>query len=405
MTKLNHHFTKLSGNDVFSEIDRKVEIFRVNHPSSPLLDLSTSDVIRPLPASLAAALETAAREMGHESTFKGYGPIQGYFFLREAIAANEYSGLPISADEIFISDSAKGDLGNIGEIFAMENKIAVPDPSLPSFVDSHVMAGRTRLSLKTGGFGGVIYLPCNAENDFQPELPNRPCDIIYLSSPSPITGVALTKKSLEAWVRYAEENQAVILFDGIYQAYIRSPNCPRTIYEIPDAEKVAIEFRSFSKTAAFTGLRCAYTVIPNALKIAHGYQSVSLHALWKKRQETKFSGVSYPVQKAASAYYSEKGREEVKQMIDSYLWQAISLRKNLTSMGLTVFGGIDASYLWVQTPRKIPSWDFFDQLLLKGIISVPGVGFGHEGERYVRLSTFESAQTIAESVKKFKELC
>ncbi len=406
MTKLNHHFTKLSGNDLFSEIDRRVARFREKNPFLPLLDLAFGDIARPLAPSIVSALENAAREMGSDATFKGYAPSQGYLFLREAIANNDYKKLGISADEIFISDSAKGDLGNIGEIFAVENRIAVPDPTHPAYVDSNVMAGRTRLSLKTGGYGGVVYLPCNPDNHFIPELPNRPCDVIYLSSPSNATGIAMDRKSLEGWIAYAKEHQAVLLFDGTYEAFIRTPDCPRSIYEIEGAKEVAIEIRSFSKTAGFTGLRCAYTVIPHALKIAHGYQSIALHSLWKRRQDTKYHGVSYPIQRAAAAIYSEKGTEEIKQIIDSYLWQAVSLRKNLTEMGYTVFGGTDAPYLWLQASRKLSSWEFFDHLLTKGqIISMPGLGFGNEGARYVRLSTFGSAQTIAESVKKFKELC
>ena len=404
MTKLNHHFTKLSGNDLYPEIDRRVAVFREKNPSLPLLDLATNDIKRPLVPSIALALETAAREMANSTTFRGYGPSQGYLFLREAIASNDYATSGITPDEIFISDSAKGDLSNIGEIFAIENRIAVPDPMEPSFVDSNVMAGRTRLSLKTGGYGGIVYLPCNAKNSFVPQLPNRPCDMIYLSSPSNISGVAMDKECLTEWVRYATENQAIILFDGTYQAYIRSPNCPRSIYEIEGAKEVAIEIRSFSKTAGFSGLRCAYTVIPQALKIAHGNKSIPLHSLWKMRQETKFGGVSYPIQRAATAVYSEKGKEEVKQMVDLYLWQATSLRKHLVDMEFTVFGGIDAPYLWLEAPRKLSSWEFFDHLLTKGqIISVPGLGFGNEGEGYVRLSTFGNAQTIAESVKNFKD--
>ena len=405
MTKLNHHFTKLSGNDLFSEIDRRVATFRLENPSLSLLDLASSDIIRPLAPSIVLALETAAMEMGNPATFRGYGPIQGYLFLRETIAANDYATTGITSDEIFISDSAKGDLSNIGEIFAVENRIAVPDPMEPNFVDSNVIAGRTRLSLKTGGYGGIVYLPCHAKNSFFPQLPNRPCDIIYLSSPSHVSGVAIDKACLTEWIRYAHEHQAIILFDGTYEAYIRSPHCPRSIYEIEGAKEVAIEIRSFCKTAGFTGLRCAYTVIPHALKIVHGNKSIPLHSLWKMRQETKFGGVSYPVQRAAAAVYSEKGKEEVKQTIDLYLWQAVSLRKHLIDMQFTVFGGIDAPYLWVEVPRKFSSWEFFDHLLTKGhIISIPGRGFGNQGEGYVRLSTFGNAQTLAESVKKFKEI-
>jgi LL-diaminopimelate aminotransferase len=406
MTKLNHHFTKLSSDYLFPEIGRRVSAFREKNPSVTLSDLSTDDVTRPLSPTIVSALESAVREMGNETTFKGYGPSQGYLFLREAIANHDFQKTGITPDEIFISDSAKSDLGNLCELFAVENRIAVPDPTYPDFVDANVMAGRTRLSLKTGGYGGIVYLPCNPENNFMPGLPNRPCDIIYLSSPNPTTGIALDKKTLEMWVNYAKEHEAIILFDGTYEAFIRNPDCPRSIYEITGAKEVAIEVRSFSKTAGFTGLRCAYTVIPQALTILHGNQKISLNALWKQRQETKGSSVSYPVQKAASAIYSKKGQEEIRQTIDAYLWQTVSLRNNLIEFGFTVFGGIDAPYLWVETPHKISSWTFFDFLLAKGhIISVPGVKFGNEGDSYVRLSALGKAQTIAESLKKLRELC
>lgn len=405
MAKLNHHFTKLSDNSFFSDVHQRIAAFREKNPSIQLLDLTKGDVTRPLPPSIVQALEHAVREMGNSATFKGYGPSQGYLFLREAIAAAEYSKLGITPDEIFISDSAKSDLGDIGDLFAVENRIAVLDPTFPGFVDSNVIAGRTRLSLKTGGYGGIVYIPCNPENRFMPEIPNRASDLIYLCSPNNPTGIAMTKTCLEEWVRYAKANQAIIFFDGTYEAYIRSPDCPRSIYEIEGAKEVAIEIRSFSKTAGFTGLRCAYMVIPHALKIAHGYQNISLNALWKRRQETKFNGVSYPVQKAAAAIYSEKGKEEVRQLVDSYLWQASSLRNNLLEFGFTVYGGIDSPYLWLQTPHKLPSMTFFDYLLTKGhIVSLPGLLFGNEGEGFMRLSTFGDVQTIAESVKKFRKL-
>jgi len=400
MTKLNHHFTKLSEDPFFSIIERRVSAFREQNPSLPLFDLATSTATRPLAPCIAAALENAVREISHAALFRG-----DYATLRNAIVKDEYAKLGIQEDEIFISESAKNDVSHIGEIFALENRIAVPDPADPVYVDSNVIAGRTRLSLKTGGFGGVVYLPCTAANQFIPSLPNRPCDLIYLSSPNPITGIAIPKASLEEWVAYAKKNDAILIFDGSYSAYVRSPDCPSSIYEIAGAKEVAIEIRSLAKTIGCMEIQVAYTVIPHALKIAHGYQSISLHSLWKRRQEVKASTVSYPMQKAAAAFYTESGREEVKQILDSYLWQAASLRKNLTDLGWTVFGGIDAPYLWLKTPSALSSWEFFELLLTKGqILTLPGLGFGTGGEGYVRLSTFGSTATMAGSLKRFQEV-
>lgn len=405
MAKLNHHYTKLTGGYLFHEINRKVAAFREKNPNASLINLGIGDIFRPLAPSIVSALETASNEMGHQNTFRGYGPSQGYLFLREAIAAEDYKGLGIDPDEIFISDGSKNDIGNFQEIFATENRIAILNPTYPVYIDTNVMAGRTRPSLKTGGYGGVIYVECNQENDFQPELPNRSCDLIYLCSPNNPTGTAMTRDNLKMWVDFAKKNNAIILFDAAYEAYVRSPNCPRSIYEIEGAREVAIEFRSFSKTAGFTGLRCSYTIVPHALKIMEGYQVYSVHGLWKRRQETKFNGVSYPVQKAAAAVYSPKGMEETRSYIDAYLWQAKQLRLNLQEMGYLVYGGLDAPYLWVQAPYKMTSWQFFDLLLQRGhLISAPGIGFGTQGEGYVRLSAFENAQTIGESIKRLQHL-
>ncbi len=403
MARLNHHYTKLFGGYLFSEIGRKTAHFREKNPAAQIINLGIGDISRPLAPSISAALETAAKEMGHAQTFKGYGPSQGYLFLREAVAKGDYANLGISPDEIFISDGTKSDIGNIQEIFSIENRIAVPDPTYPVYVDTNVMAGRTRLPLKTGGYGGIVYLDCHRDNHFIPELPNRSCDLIYLCSPNNPTGVAMNRTALKKWVDYARENHAIILFDGAYEAYVRSPDCPKSIYEIEGAKEVAIEFRSFSKTAGFTGLRCSYVVVPQALKITESFQTFSLNELWKRRQDTKYNGVPYPVQCAAAAVYSEQGQQEVQERINSYLAQAKALKSALQEMKYQVFGGTDAPYLWLQAPRNMTSWQFFDRLLDKAhIIAIPGIGFGNQGEGYVRLSTFGDEQSIHEAIKRFK---
>jgi LL-diaminopimelate aminotransferase len=405
MVKLNHHYAKLSGGYLFQEVSRKTAAFREKNKEVTLINLGIGDITRPLAPTIVAALEKAAAEMGHAHTFKGYPPSQGYSFLRDAIAANDYKNLSISSDEIFISDGAKTDIANIQELFAVENKIAVPNPTYPVYIDTNVMAGRTRPQMKNGAYGGVVYLPCNEGNDFSPDLPNRPCDLIYLCSPNNPTGMAMTKEALQKWVSYARENHAIILFDAAYEAFIRTPGCPRSIYEIEGAKEVAIEFRSFSKTAGFTGLRCSYTTIPHELKVTEGRAQFSLHALWKRRHETKFNGVSYPTQKAAEAVYSTAGALEVKALVDSYLDGAKNLRKSLEQIGFKVYGGIDAPYLWVKGPAKKSSWDFFDTILEKAhIITTPGAGFGTEGEGFVRLSTFGQQTHLEEGAKRLAKL-
>ena len=404
MVKLNHHYFKLAGGYLFPEIERRVAAFRKQNPQAAIVDFGIGDITGPLSPSVASALEQAAKEMGSSETFKGYGPAQGYSFLREAIAQADYQHVGIHADEIFISDGAKNDLGNLQEIFAVENRIAVPDPTYPVYIDTNVMAGRTRLPLKGGGYGSVVYLPCTEENQFIPEIPNRPSDVIYLCSPNNPTGTAMSRPALTKWVRYAKENGAVIIFDGAYEAYIRSPDAARSIYEIEGAKQVAIEIRSFSKTAGFTGLRCSYAVIPHALKIVDSHQTFSAHALWKRRQETKFGGVAYPIQRAAAAVYSEKGRQETLALIDQSLSRARLLREGLMSLGYCVYGGMDSPYLWIKAPAGLNSWQFFDLLLEKyNLVSVPGSGFGREGEGFVRFSVFASSAKIAEGLNRLRE--
>jgi LL-diaminopimelate aminotransferase len=403
MVKLNHHYAKLSAGYLFPEIQRRGKAFQEKNLEAILIDLGIGDIKQPLAPSIAKALEEGAREMGASSTFKGYGPAQGYLFLREAIIQGDYAKLGIHPDEVFVSDGAKNDIANLQEIFDVENRVALPNPTYPVYIDTNVMAGRTRPALKMGGYGGVIYLPCNESNDFMPEIPNRSCDLIYLCSPNNPTGAALDRKTLASWVKFAKAQKAIILFDGAYEAYIRSKDAPRSIYEIEGAKEVAIEIRSFSKTAGFTGLRCSYTVVPHALKIKEAGQTVSLHALWKRRHETKFGGVPYPIQKAAAAAYSEPGRTEIKAQIDGYLENAQLLRKGLTAKGYKVFGGKDAPYLWVKAKKGLTSWEFFDALLEKAhLLSVPGSGFGSEGEGYVRLSAFGDKSEIQQAIERLR---
>lgn len=404
MAKLNHHYQKLSGDYLFPEIERRVSALKERQPEASLVSLGVGDVTMPLAPTLVEALKKAAEEMGGKSSFRGYGPSMGYSFLREAIAAHDYTDLSISPSEIFISDGAKCDIGNIQEIFAVDNRIALPDPSYPVYLDTNIMAGRTKAPLKTGLHGGVTYLPCTEKNQFQPEPPASHVDLIYLCSPNNPTGIAMGRDLLKRWVDYAKKEEAVILFDGAYSSYITS-DAPRSIYEIEGAKEVAIEFRSYSKSAGFTGLRCAYTVIPHTLKVRDAGAIHSVHALWKRRSDTKFNGVSYPIQKAAAAIYTPQGQKEVLEMIQSYSKRAKFLREGLEKLGYTVFGGIDAPYVWCKVPQRVTSWEFFDFLLENAhLITVPGRGFGKLGDGYIRLSAFADLPLIAESLLRLRKL-
>lgn len=403
MVKLNHHFSKLSGSYLFPEIEKRVAAYRLKHPDSRLLDLGIGDITQPLPPTVIGALCAASQEMGQVGAFRGYGPSEGYRFLREAIALHEYANLGIDPDEIFISDGAQSDIANFQELFASDNRIGIPDPTYPVYLDSNVMAGRTRALLKTGRHGGVTYLSCTEENGFKPQVPTAPLDLIYLCFPNNPTGVAIDRSLLKQWVDFARANRAVILLDGAYSAFVTQPDAPKSIYEIEGAKEVAVEFRSFSKSAGFTGLRCSYTVVPRALQVFDFGATNSLHALWKRRQDTKFNGVAYPIQKAAAAIYTPQGKIEVQALISSYLGRARSLRQGLSELGFTVFGGLDAPYLWCKTPSKIHSWNFFDYLLEKHqIISLPGRGFGHAGEGYMRFSAFADPASLGEALAKLK---
>ena len=400
MPKLNHNFSKLSEEFLFLEVERRSAPWK---EKKSLLDLGIGDVTHPLSPSIAEALSEGAREMGTQETFRGYGPPQGYLFLREKIAEIDYRNCRISPDEIFISDGAKNDLANLSEVFSQENKVAIPDPTYPVYLETNVMAGRTRHALKKGSYGGVTYLPCKEANGFNPEPPSSHVDLIYLCSPNNPTGVAMNRALLKRWVDYAKKEKAIILLDGAYEAFITSEEVPRSIYEIEGAEEVAIEVRSFSKTAGFTGLRCSYTVVPHALKIFDFGALQSLHAFWKRRHDAKFGGVAYPIQKAAAAAYTIEGQKEIKERISIYSQRAHFLLKGLLSLGVKAYGGVDSPYIWCKTPSKINSWDFFDILLEKaGIIVVPGVGFGKQGEGFVRLSAFADQSILEAALLRLK---
>lgn len=400
MAKINHHFQKLSGEYLFAEIEKRVEMLKNQQPNVSLLNLGVGDVTFPLFPSVIGALSESSKEMGEKGTFRGYGPSEGYLFLRELIAKTDYKN--ISPDEIFISDGANTDLANLQELFDVDNRVAILDPSYPVYIETNVMAGRTRPLLKTGRYGGITYLPCNEENNFQPQPPNSHVDLIYLCSPNNPTGVAMNRELLTRWVQYAQEHGAVILFDGAYETFITS-DAPRSIYEIKEAKQVAIEVRSFSKSAGFTGLRCSYTVVPHELKVKDAGAIHSLHSMWKRRVETKSNGISYPIQKAAAALYTTQGQKEMKEQVKIYGTRAKILLEGMKKLGYTVYGGLDSPYIWCKTPPKVNSWEFFDFLLKNAhIVTIPGIGFGKEGNGFIRLSAF--AEPIAESLNRFKNL-
>jgi LL-diaminopimelate aminotransferase len=407
MTYVNENYLKLKAGYLFPEIGRRVRAFAAANPAAKIIRMGIGDVTEPLPPAIIQAMHKAVDEMGQRETFQGYGPEQGFDFLREAIAKNDFQGrgCDIGADDIFISDGSKCDTGNILDIFAPDNVIAVTDPVYPVYVDTNVMAGHTGPANDKGEYGGIVYLPMTAENDFTPELPRKKVDVIYLCFPNNPTGAVASKTTLTKWVEYARANQAVIFYDAAYEAYITAPAIPHSIYEIPGARDVAIEFRSFSKTAGFTGTRCAYLTIPKTLTAAAKDGSkVELHKLWMRRHTTKFNGVSYVTQRAAEATFSPEGRKQVRQIIDFYMTNAKIIRENLTALGMKVFGGVNAPYLWVKTPDKVKSWDFFDKLLKeKNIVVTPGSGFGASGEGYFRISAFNSRANVEEAMQRMRK--
>ena len=399
MAHINDNYRKLPGNYLFSEIARRVSAYQSENPSAKIIRLGIGDVTQPLPPVCVEAMKRAADELSNVETFRGYGPEQGYEFLREAIADYNYKrrGLNVNADEIFISDGSKCDCGNIQEIFSLDSKIAIADPVYPVYLDTNVMAGRTGALQSDGHFEGVVYLPCTADNDFSPSIPNEHVDLIYLCSPNNPTGTTLSKDALKKWIDYARKNDAIILYDAAYAAYITEENVPSSIYEVEGARECAIEFRSFSKTAGFTGTRCGYVVIPNNLTgLAANGDRVPLKNLWLRRQTTKFNGTAYIVQRGAEAIYSNEGQAQVRALVGYYMENAKIIRDGLTKAGIKSYGGVNAPYIWLQTPEGMSSWEFFDQLLRNAnVVGTPGAGFGPCGEGYFRLTSFgDRAKTI-----------
>lgn len=408
MAFINENYLKLPGSYLFSDIARKVNEFKAANPEANIIRLGIGDVTKPLPPAVIGALHKAVDEMNVAETFRGYGPEQGYDFLVNTIVENDYKarGLDIAADEIFVSDGAKSDTGNIGDILGVNNLVAITDPVYPVYIDTNVMAGRSGNLQADGKWDRLTYLPCTAENNFIPELPKQKVDIVYLCFPNNPTGTTLTREQLKVWVDYAIENKVLILFDSAYEAFITESDVPHSIYEIEGAKQVAIEFRSFSKTAGFTGTRCAYTVIPKDLMAyTEAGEAVSLNKLWNRRHTTKFNGVPYVIQRAAEACYSEEGKKEVRANIEFYLNNANIIRNGLLQQGLNVFGGVNSPYIWVKTPRGMNSWGFFDYLLHElNIVGTPGVGFGPSGEGYLRLTAFGTLENTKEAVSRFKNI-
>ncbi|MBH8575163.1 LL-diaminopimelate aminotransferase [Nostocaceae cyanobacterium CENA369] len=407
MATINDNYLKLKAGYLFPEIARRVNTFAEANPDAKIIRLGIGDVTEPLPEACRTAMIKAVEEMGDRNTFKGYGPEQGYAWLREKIAAQDFQarGADINADEIFISDGSKCDTGNILEIFGHNNIIAVTDPVYPVYVDTNVMAGNTGVANEKGEFEGLVYLPITADNNFTAEIPSQKVDLIYLCFPNNPTGATATKEHLQAWVDYAKANNSIIFFDAAYEAYITDPDIPHSIYEIPGAKEVAIEFRSFSKNAGFTGTRCALTVVPKTLTAkAADSSNVELWKLWNRRQSTKFNGVSYIVQRGAEAVYSEAGQAQIKALVGFYLENAKIIREQLTAAGLAVYGGVNAPYVWVKTPNGLSSWEFFDKLLhTVNVVGTPGSGFGAAGEGYFRISAFNSRENVEEATKRITE--
>lgn len=405
---INQNFLKLQSSYLFSTIAKKVKTFKEEHPEKNVISLGIGDVTQPLPQACIEAMHKAVDEMASSATFRGYGPEQGYDFLREAIVKNDYEprGVQLDLDEVFISDGAKSDCGNIGDILDTRCSVGVTDPVYPVYVDSNVMSGRAGV-FADGKWSNITFLPVSADNQFVPALPKEHIDIIYLCYPNNPTGTVLTMQQLSVWVEYALREKSLILFDAAYEAYIQHDDIPHTIYEIPGAKQCAIELRSYSKTAGFTGVRCGYTVVPKDLKVPNpnGEGDVLLNALWNRRQCTKFNGTSYITQRAAEAIYSPEGKQQVRQTVSYYMNNANYMRQELVKLGYQVFGGTDAPYIWLRTPEGVGSWDFFDTLLHElGLVTTPGVGFGPSGEGYVRLTAFGKKEDCEEAMRRFATL-
>ncbi|KNY27104.1 LL-diaminopimelate aminotransferase [Pseudobacteroides cellulosolvens] len=406
MALVNENYLKLPGSYLFAEIGRRVAKFKNDNPDADIIRLGIGDVTRALPPAIIESLHKAVDEMADLQTFKGYGPEQGYDFLIQKVIEYDYTprGIKLDNDEVFISDGSKCDTGNIQEIFGLDNMIAVTDPVYPVYVDTNVMAGRAGVLGSDGKFDKITYIPCTAENKFIPELPKNKVDIIYLCFPNNPTGMTIPKCELKKWVDYAKANKAIILYDGAYEAYIQESDIPHSIYEIEGAKEVAIEFRSFSKNAGFTGTRCAYTVVPKeVMAYTKDGEAIQLNKLWNRRQTTKFNGVPYIIQKGAAAVYTEEGQKQIKALVDYYMTNAAIIREGIKSIGLEVFGGVNAPYIWLKTPNGMDSWSFFDKLLTEAnIVGTPGVGFGPSGQGYFRLTAFGSKENTEKAIERFK---
>lgn len=406
MALINENYLKLPGSYLFAEIGRRVAKFKEENPEANIIRLGIGDVTRPLPPAAIDSMHKAVDEMANENSFRGYGPEQGYDFLIKKIIDTDYvpRGISLDTDEVFISDGSKSDVGNIQEIFGLENSVAITDPVYPVYLDTNVMAGRTGTLDNSGRFEKVTYLVCNAENNFKPALPEKRVDLIYLCVPNNPTGTTLTREELKVWVDYAKANKSIILYDAAYEAYIREDSVPHSIYEVEGAKDVAIEFRSFSKNAGFTGTRCAFTVVP---KTVIGYTAAGekypLNKLWNRRQTTKFNGVPYIIQKGAEAVYSTQGQQQIKALVDYYMENARIIREGLASAGLEAFGGVNAPYIWLRTPNNMDSWAFFDKLLNEvHIVGTPGTGFGPSGAGYFRLTAFGSKENTIQAIDRIK---
>jgi LL-diaminopimelate aminotransferase len=405
MVKINENYLKLQSRYLFSEIGKRTREFIAKNPNAPVIKLGIGDTTLPLPKSIITALHKGTEEMSIKESYKGYGPEQGYEFLRQAIAINDFKsrGVEIDPDEIFISDGSKCDTGNILDIFG-KNVIAISDPAYPVYVDTNVMIGNTGKGIENGEYEGIVYLKSNESTGFKPKLPDTHVDLIYLCSPNNPTGTSLTFDDLKQWVEYAKKEKSIILFDAAYEAFIEDEDIPHSIFEIKGADECAIEFRSFSKTAGFTGVRCAFTVIPKKLM---GYdekgKSFDIHSLWNRRHSTKFNGVSYPVQVAAAAVYSEEGKKEIKEVLNYYKQNATTIMDGLKAVGIKFFGGVNSPYIWLKTPNNLSSWDFFDLMLNKlNIVGTPGSGFGQSGEGYFRLTAFGDQAKTKEAMERIK---
>jgi LL-diaminopimelate aminotransferase len=408
MATINENFLKLQAGYLFPEIGRRVHSFGAKNPDAKIISLGIGDATQPLAPAIIEAMKKAVVDMGSEAAFHGYGPDQGYDFLINAIIKNDFNsrGIDLDRSEIFVSDGAKCDTGNIQEIFGLNNIVAVTDPVYPVYVDTNVMVGRTGRADKNGQYGKIVYMPCIAENNFIPGLPDSSVDIIYLCFPNNPTGAVASKEVLSKWVNFARDNKAVILFDAAYEAFITDPDIPHSIYEVEGAKEVAIEFRSFSKTAGFTGVRCAFTVVPKQLKAyTKDGKAVEVNPIWHRRQCTKFNGASYISQAGAAAVYTTEGKKQCRQIIDIYMANAAVIRKSLTKLGYETYGGVNAPYIWMKTPDGLSSWDFFDRLLQKAnVVGTPGAGFGPSGEGYFRLTAFAKPDDVKEAMQRFASI-